>query len=386
MIAASSASTAGRTPISRYTVCVYAICKNEEQFVDRWMDAVQEADIVVVLDTGSTDATIAKLRARGALVYEATLSPWRFDAARNIAMDHIPDDVDICVSNDLDEVFEPGWRHRLEACWNPDTTRAQYRFIWRRRPDGSVEKETHMEKIHGRRGFRWVHPVHEVLRFSGGEEHIVWADGVVLEHFPDLSKPRAQYLPLLELSAEENPEDGQTLLWLGREYFYNDRPDDAVAVLERHLSLPTPEWAVERCAAMRFIARSHQLKGDLNEARTWLYRAIAESPDTREPYLDMAQVGYLQEDWPLVLRTVEQLLALTDPQRSGYLFEAACWGPAPYDLGAIAAYWLGFYQRSYDYASRALEFEPGDSRLIANREFAARKLREAPGEPVVSEN
>ena len=31
-------------------VIVYAICKNEAQFADRWMDSMSEADQVVVLD------------------------------------------------------------------------------------------------------------------------------------------------------------------------------------------------------------------------------------------------------------------------------------------------------------------------------------------------
>lgn len=371
-----------RASINRYTVCVYAICKNEEQFVDRWMDAVRDADMVVVLDTGSTDGTVAKLRARGAIVHQATISPWRFDTARNIAMDHIPDDVDICVSNDLDEVFEPGWRENLEACWTPETTRVRYRFVWQHRPDGSIEKESSMEKIHRRKEFRWVHPVHEVLRFSGGPETISEAAGVVLHHYPDYSKPRAQYLPLLELSAQENPEDGQTLLWLGREYCYNDRLDDAITTLDRHLNLPTPQWDVERCASMRFIARSYQLKGDLKQARNWLYRAIAECPDTREPYHHMAIIGYLQKDWTLVLLMVEQMLAVTDEKRSGYLCETDCWGPSPYDLGAIATYWMGLYRRSYDYASRALEFDPGNERLIGNKNLAADKLREYRSEEI----
>ena len=43
-------------------VVVYAICKNEEQFVDRWMDSMGEADQVAVLDTGSTDGTVRCLR------------------------------------------------------------------------------------------------------------------------------------------------------------------------------------------------------------------------------------------------------------------------------------------------------------------------------------
>ena len=46
-------------------VCVYAICKNEELFVDRWVDSMQEADEIYVLDTGSTDQTVEKLRKRG---------------------------------------------------------------------------------------------------------------------------------------------------------------------------------------------------------------------------------------------------------------------------------------------------------------------------------
>ena len=36
--------------MGKYKVCVYAICKNEEQFADRWMDSMSEADHVVVPD------------------------------------------------------------------------------------------------------------------------------------------------------------------------------------------------------------------------------------------------------------------------------------------------------------------------------------------------
>lgn len=32
-------------------IIVYAICKNESKFVNRWMDSMTEADAVVVLDT-----------------------------------------------------------------------------------------------------------------------------------------------------------------------------------------------------------------------------------------------------------------------------------------------------------------------------------------------
>ena len=49
-------------------VVVYAICKNESQFVERWMNPMSEADKIVVLDTGSSDDTVNRLRSKGAYV------------------------------------------------------------------------------------------------------------------------------------------------------------------------------------------------------------------------------------------------------------------------------------------------------------------------------
>ena len=96
--------------MSKYKVCVYAIAKNEEKFVERFMNSVKEADAVYVLDTGSEDDTALKLKQLGAIVKTEIIKPWRFDVARNKALEMVPEDTDICVSIDLDEVFEAGWR------------------------------------------------------------------------------------------------------------------------------------------------------------------------------------------------------------------------------------------------------------------------------------
>ena len=56
-------------------ISVYAICKNEAQFVDRWVDSMSEADTIVVLDTGSTDDTVQRLQNRKVTVVSETISP-----------------------------------------------------------------------------------------------------------------------------------------------------------------------------------------------------------------------------------------------------------------------------------------------------------------------
>lgn len=358
-----------------YKICVYAICKNEEKFADRWMDSVSEADLVVVTDTGSTDHTVEILRDRGAAVYTETISPWRFDAARNKAMDHIPADVDICVSNDLDEVFEKGWRKKLEEAWQPFHTRARYLFTWSFNRDGTPLKQFPMEKIHRRHGFRWVHPVHEVLEYSGDDEdRTVWVEGMVLHHHPDHSKPRAQYLPLLELSAGENPEDDRTMFWLGREYMYHGMFDRCIHTLKRHLELPGAKWDEERSASMRFIAKCYQEKNNYAESRRWLFRAIAECPHVREPYLQMARLGYLEQNWPLVFYMVEKGLSIT-AKTGSYLSEPESWASGFYDYGAICTYRLGLYEKSYQYAKLACEQTPNDPRLKKNLELIGMKLQ-----------
>ena len=81
------------------------------------MDSMSEADDICVLDTGSTDDTAEKLRARGAHVEQKLISPWRFDIARNESLKLIPKDADICCCIDLDEQFRSGWCEKLErAC------------------------------------------------------------------------------------------------------------------------------------------------------------------------------------------------------------------------------------------------------------------------------
>lgn len=368
--------------MNRYKVCVYAICKNEEQFVDRWMDAVSEADLVIVTDTGSTDGTAEKLRARGAVVYEETISPWRFDTARNIALAHVPEDADICVSNDLDEVFEPGWRKRLEDAWQPAHTRAKYLFTWSYHPDGTPNKQFPMEKIHRRHGFRWVHPVHEVLEYSGEDpDQTVWVPGLVLNHYPDTKKPRSQYLPLLELSVEENPFDDRAMFWLGREYFFHGKHDLAIKTLQRHLALPSASWKEERCASMRFLSRCYIAKENDVEAKNWLYRAIAECPNVREPYYEMAKLGYRTENWPLTYAMAHSGLAITKPSGS-YLVDADAWGAGLYDYGAISAYQLGMYDQALEYALQACVLSPNDQRLKNNLIFIQRKRIQPPNEKV----
>ena len=96
--------------MKKYKIAVYAITKNEEKHVDRWVSSMMEADAIYVLDTGSTDKTVEKLEKYSKVhVTQKKFTPWRFDTARNESLELVPENYDICICTDLDEVFEKGF-------------------------------------------------------------------------------------------------------------------------------------------------------------------------------------------------------------------------------------------------------------------------------------
>lgn len=339
-------------------VVVYAICKNEEKFVKRWVESMSEADEIYVADTGSTDNTVKLLKDSNVVVNEIKVNPWRFDTARNISLSFVPEDADICVCTDLDEVFDEGWRNELEMAWKDDTTRAKYHYEWN--TDGT---SFWLEKIHKRQGFKWVHPVHEVLEYDGDDSYIT-CDNITLRHFPDKEKSRGQYLSLLEMSVKESPNDDRNMHYLGREYMFYKQYDKCIKTLKKHLSMPSAKWLDERCASMRYIARSYWALNDEYNANIWYMRAIAEAPYLREPYIELAKLSYKQQNWEKVFFLINEALKIqVKPQT--YINESYCWDSTPFDMMSIACYNLNMNDKALYYAQKAYELNP-NSRIENN--------------------
>lgn len=360
--------------MNKYKVCVYAICKNESQFVDRWMDHVSEADLVVVVDTGSSDDTIEKLKKRGANVYRSAFKDFRFDQARNECLSYIPDDVDISVSTDLDDVIDYGWREKLEAAWTDSTTRGFYLYNWSFTSEGMPLVQYIHQRIHARHDYHWIYPTHEVLEYIGEDTpQNVFIEGLVYNHFPDASKDRSLNLPLLELAVEEDPDSLRNLHYLGREYLFTQQWDKCIEMLKRYLNHPDSKWEEERAASMRFIARAYNNKENFNEAKRWLYRAIAEAPYTREPYVEFALLAYKLLDWDATFFLSTQALKI-QLKTLGYVNESFAWDATPYDLAALSCYNLGLYQQAVDYSNQALELAPDDERLKSNHRYYLEKI------------
>jgi len=337
-------------------IAVYAIAKDEAQFVERWQRSACDADSLHILDTGSSDQTVTIARDLGIDVVVRKFDPWRFDHARNASLAIVPNGVDMCIALDMDEVLQPGWRDELEKI-GAAVTRPRYKYTWSWHSPGVPDLQYGGDKIHSRNGYKWKHPVHEVLVTDGIQEVQEWC-GLEIHHHPDSSKSRSQYLPLLELAVEEDPEDDRNAHYLAREYFFNGQNEKAEAEFKRHLSLPRATWKAERAQSYRYLYK-------ISNDPYYLEFAIGEDPERREAYVDLAFHYYEAEDWQRCLDYAKQALAI-DQKPLSYLVEAYAWGALPHDLAAVAAYRLCYYHEAQYHGMEALKLSPYEDRLVNN--------------------
>ena len=289
--------------------------------------------------------------------------------ARNLSLDMVPNDADICVCIDLDEVLEVGWRQKLEKIWNIDINRLRYNYNWSLDDKNNPIVNFYIEKIHTRNNYKWIHPVHEVLKYTGnGTERFITTDDITVNHYPDNNKSRSNYLPLLELSVKESPNNDRNMHYLGREYMYYGRWNECIDTLINHLNLPSATWKDERSASMRFIARSYINLKRYDEARMWLDKAIREAPYLRDPYVERALLEYQLSNYKEVEKYAKEALKIRKHEKN-YINEPFSWNHTIYDLLSISLFYQGKLEESLFYSEKALRMSPNDDRLIKNNKI-----------------
>jgi tetratricopeptide (TPR) repeat protein len=352
-------------------IAVYALCTNEQPFIKAFVEAARDADLIQVADAGSTDGSVAGLRGLGATVRGISIRPWRMDDARNVALALLPHDIDVCVALDLDAMLLPGWRAALETAWVEGTLLAQHPVIAGRDAAGAPRLKLDT-RAHARHGARWKGPCYEYLTPDRSAPNIVRLDSPLVETPPGVRGRPETLLALLKLGAENDPTDARMSHRYGRALQRAGQTTEALAELQRCLTLPglgaEPE---ERNATLRLIGLCHALLGAPAAARRWLTQATEEAPDLRGAWIDLACAYYQQAKWGPCLRACARAIAA--PARlSAYDVESES-GAMPEDLASVAAWRMGRRQEALDYARRAVALSPQDPRLAAALQMMERE-------------
>lgn len=357
-------------------ICVYAICKNESQFVSRWLNSVKNADYIVVLDTGSDDKTYDlflkyKRYYQNLIVDQKIINPWRFDTARNISLDMAYNtDANIFLCIDLDEILVPGWDTALRSKWvNGACERAVYKYTWSHTDDGSEGRVFWTNKIHSR-NWKWIYPVHEILsRIDGNESYndnevLQLFDSLHIEHYPDNSKSRSSYLPLLQLRYKENPDDLGTLMYLGHEYYYRGYYENSIDILNKAIN-KIDSNGIDIASCYLFIGDSYVKLGNIKKAISTYNKSIKTDPTYIEPYIAIGRIYLDQKMYNDAICILKKGLKKSI-RKFSWLERDTSWSYEPWDLLSLASFYGGYKKESLIYAVKAYSFDKNNKRLLDN--------------------
>lgn len=212
--------------------CAYTICKNEVQYVEKWLYYTRNFTYRVILDTGSTDGTYeAFLEASKSdpnlILEQKTFTPWKFHIARRYNLAMVPSEVDWCLSPDLDEYFSINTLNEMERTiqLHPTVTNIScdrldiYSEVVRVGPP----KYLGTNKIHRRHDYTWNQPIYEHLSWIHKDrpEVEIYNENIYLVHDQDFKKKSRPelYFKMLREEYEENPTNDWCLWYLVGHYF-----------------------------------------------------------------------------------------------------------------------------------------------------------------------
>lgn len=338
---------------------------------------MSEADYIVVLDTGSTDGTYERFQELAKkdprlIVGQQVFSPWRFDLPRNIAMSLVPEDANILLSTDLDELLEPGWYKDLTTNWIEGIhSRATYRYAWSHNPSGAPGRLFWYNKVHNW-SWIWRYPVHELLysvdTYSEDytEEQNTTLGVMFLHHYPDITKSRGNYLPLLEQRATEDDADYYGLIYLAHEYNYRGKYQKSIYTLNRVLKREEiQDDYIIKASCYLFMGDDYRELNEPEKAIESYKKAIEINKYYREPYMNLAEVYLSLKQWQDAIDIIKQ--GLRDSVRQyTWLERDISWTYQPYDLLCLAYYYNGEKLKALGCAYKAAAVEPSEQRLVDN--------------------
>ncbi len=265
------------------TLSLCLIAKNEEGFLPGCLKSVADVvDQMVVVDTGSTDATPEIAAAAGALVVHRAWDD-DFSAARNAALDAATGDFVLVLDADERLVGGSALRSTLDgpldvgmlSLHNADALDAPFADVL----DGSrrLDDPVLLPRIFRRTpDLRWEGRIHEQPRtWLLGERRVSRVDGVAIVHLGSVPAvregraKRARNIRLLRAHCAEAPDDVTAWGFLASDLLDDGRADEGRAALEAGWSALSRLAPGHRASLVRLLTLRATRKladGDAEEA------------------------------------------------------------------------------------------------------------------------
>ncbi len=377
--------------MSAPTIGLALIVRDEEETLPQLLASIEGAfDQVVLVDTGSTDATEAQFKWWAIeqdlpLGYNIARFKWidDFAAARAYADSFLKTDW-TCWADADDTIRNAQNLRQLAAEAPPDLLSYICSYDYARDQHGNCACRLVRERLVRRGAGEWVGRVHE-SQLIAGRQQLVSPDVVewVHNHPPDPSDSNERNIRILEAWIEEEPDNPRVVGYLGTELLIRGELDRAGELFERYVALKTG-WDEERAQIYRKLGGVRIAQGRHDEAIDAALEAVRLLPSWPDSYLTLAEAYHEKGEWAKAIQWAEEVLRRGEPQTM-LIVNPLDYTVTPRMVLASALGELGHIDKALGVAEDALEIIPDHPGLRGKRqEWLATGQREATAQTVLA--
>ncbi len=351
------------------TLSVCMIVKDEEKTLDQVLScAIQFADEIVVVDTGSKDNSIniAKKYTDKVLQFE-----WvdDFSKARNFSFENAKSDYIMWL--DADDVIENSDIKKLINLKNKITDEDVFMlpyeiaFDENGKPTFSYFRE---RIVKNNIKFRFVDPVHEVIIPSGKIKYLNIPIKHKKEKPTDPKRNLNLYLNLLNSGYKFNPRHQ---FYFANELYYNNLFDLAIVEYEKFLKMDG--FVENKIQAHLNLCRIYVKQNRLSEALKVCFNSFVLGPPKSEILCEIGHIYFSLFEYHQAIYWYK--LAVCKPETKTFAFvEKDCYGYTPNIQIGICYYYLHNYKKAIFYNNKALKIKPNDQKAIHNNAIYLNKI------------
>ncbi len=352
------------------------IVKNEERVLGRILSQVADlCDELVVVDTGSTDGTVALAQSLGAKVFHFD---WidDFSAARNEAFSHCTGDWILWL--DADDLITDVHRQALldlkQTILNDhlDAVVCSYHIAFD--ANGRCLVSMPRERLLRRAaGGSWQFPIHEAFVLPDQAVILERLDIAIEHHKPPeyLERSADRNLNLLKALIDRGDQSPRTWYYYGKELRHHGRLTEAIAAFSRHLELNVNDRISGYQALHHAMLCCMELER-YEEALSLGYRALALDGSRAEALVSLGVVRYRLGAYAEAVPVLMAATACQKPTAGLIVEEDYSW--KPYHYLSLCYEGLGDFSRAIEMALKAYTGIPDKGVIRDNIICFARKL------------